>query len=369
MGVGFAIGLGGLLLLIVLVTLVLHFYPVFGAKPSKNELECYKQSPNFRGRTFTYPIPTTLAMGLWTSMQVMLEFMKGSPSRQPAKRLPMVEFVPRSESDERVSRVTWFGHSALMLELEGKRLLLDPMFGPTPSPVPIFGGRRYSGTLPFQVDELPWIDAVLLSHDHFDHLDYGSILKLKDKIGRFFVPLGVKPHLVRWGVDAARITEHDWWEEAEFAGLKLACTPARHFSGRSLRTRNTTLWCSWVIRGEDSRVFFSGDSGYGPHFREIGERYGPFELTLMECGQYDTRWAAIHMLPEETVQAHLDVRGRVMLPIHWGAFTLAVHDWTDPVERAVRAAERQGAFVATPRIGEPVIIGSLAFPTDAWWRG
>jgi len=212
------------------------------------------------------------------------------------------------------------------------------------------------------------IDAVLLSHDHYDHLDYGSIVKLRNKVKHFFVPLGVGAHLARWGVDPTKISEHDWWDEVQFEGLTLASTPARHFSGRSLKDRDTTLWCSWVIVGPEARVFFSGDSGYGPHFAEIGEKYGPFDLTLIECGQYDARWAAIHMLPEESVQAHLDVQGKVMMIVHWAAFTLGLHDWTDPVERVSKAAEAQNIRFSTPKIGETVIIGAAEYPASIWWK-
>jgi L-ascorbate metabolism protein UlaG (beta-lactamase superfamily) len=246
-------------------------------------------------------------------------------------------------------------------------LLLDPMFGRSPSPFPIFGPKRYSVKLPIEIEELPTIDAVIFSHDHYDHLDYGSIRKLKAKVKQFIVPLGVAGHLVRWGVDPKIIQEHDWWDEFTFRGLTLASTPARHFSGRGLGGRDTSLWCSWVILSEDTRIFFSGDSGYGPHFKEIGSKYGPFDLTLMECGQYNERWAGIHMMPEETVQAHLDVQGKLMIPIHWGAFTLALHSWSDPVERAVKAAKQLGSAIATPRIGETVSIGAAEYPNSTWW--
>jgi L-ascorbate metabolism protein UlaG (beta-lactamase superfamily) len=151
-------------------------------------------------------------------------------------------------------------------------------------------------------------------------------------------------------------------------GLSLVCTPARHFSGRSLTNRNSTLWCSWVINGQDTNIYFSGDSGYGPHFKEIGEKYGPFDLTLMECGQYHEKWAAIHMMPEETVQAHLDVKGKIMIPIHWGGFTLSLHNWTDPVERAIKAASKHNVFICTPQIGEVVQLNSDAYPQSMWWK-
>jgi L-ascorbate metabolism protein UlaG (beta-lactamase superfamily) len=199
-------------------------------------------------------------------------------------------------------------------------------------------------------------------------LDFPSIRKLKDKALRFIVPLGVRQRLIKWGVESNKITEHAWWEELEFEGLKMACTPARHFSGRGLFDRNSTLWCSWVIAGQKTKVYYSGDSGYGPHFKDIGEKFGPFDLTLMECGQYDERWSTIHMVPEETIQAHLDLGGQLLIPVHWGAFTLAFHSWTDPVERVTKAALEHHVNITTPKIGETVAIASNGFPTSRWWR-
>ncbi|WP_420808654.1 MBL fold metallo-hydrolase [Cohnella luojiensis] len=303
-----------------------------------------------------------------TTAKVIFEFIKGNPKGKPSTPLQsQLLDADRLQTDELPS-VTWFGHSAILLRLDGKTIFIDPMLGRTPSPFPIFGGKRYSDRLPIEIDQLPSIDAILISHDHYDHLDYGSIMKLKTKAKRFIVPLGVAAHLTRWGVDPSIITEHDWWDELEFEGLKLASAPARHFSGRSVGDRNKTLWCSWVIQGRQAKIFYSGDSGYGPHFKEIGNKYGPFDLTLMECGQYDERWAAIHMLPEETVQAHMDVGGKVMIPVHWGAFTLALHDWYDPVERAVKASIMRNTAIATPGIGEVVRIGSPAYPASTWWK-
>jgi L-ascorbate metabolism protein UlaG (beta-lactamase superfamily) len=232
----------------------------------------------------------------------------------------------------------------------------------------MIGSKRYSVTLPIEPEHLPPIDAVILSHDHYDHLDYHSIQKLKDKVGKFIVPFGVGSHLVRWGVHPAKISEYDWWSELELDGLKLVCTPARHFSGRSLFNRDSTLWCSWVIMGQQTRIFYGGDSGYAPHFKEIGEKYGPFDLTFMECGQYDERWPAIHMMPEETVQAHIDVLGKLMIPIHWSAFTMALHDWTDPIERVTKAAKERNVNISTPRIGEAVNVGSAEYPASVWWN-
>nr|WP_169084182.1 MBL fold metallo-hydrolase [Paenibacillus sp. PL91]MBC9203423.1 MBL fold metallo-hydrolase [Paenibacillus sp. PL91] len=354
--------------LAIFIFLMLRYYPALGASQSKERREKLSRSRQYASKKFINPVPTTMETTTAEKLKMLVQFVKGNPKARPGK--PVV-IEPLSEvyfGKEPQPKLTWFGHSASLLQLEGKNILLDPMFGSVPSPFPLFGGKRYSDKLPFEIEQLPMIDAVLISHDHYDHLDYGSIVKLKDKVKQFIVPLGVAPHLVKWGVDPSKIDEHDWWEEFSYEGLQLACTPARHFSGRSLTDRDATLWCSWVIQGRGTKIFFSGDSGYGSHFKEIGDKYGPFDLTLMECGQYDERWAAIHMMPEETVQAHLDVRGKVMIPIHWGAFTLAMHDWTDPVERAVKAAKERNASISTPKIGETVFIQAAAYPSSPWWR-
>ncbi|MEW9699113.1 MBL fold metallo-hydrolase [Paenibacillus sp. SI8] len=352
--------------LILLGILFMRLYPVFGRKPSQMKVDSFHTSEHLESGKFRNRLPMKMDTSLKSTVGTLIDFIKGNPNRRPPRHLPMASPVFNQSNNQ--TQVTWFGHSASMLTIDGKTLLLDPMFGKTPSPFPLFGKPRYSGGMPLDTDDFPPIDVVVLSHDHYDHLDYGTIQKLKLKVGMFLVPLGVGGHLERWGIERERIQEYDWWEELTYAGLRFACTPAIHFSGRSLTDRNATLWCSWVIKGKQTSIFFSGDSGYGPHFKEIGDKYGPFDLTLMECGQYDERWSDIHMMPEESVEAHLDVKGKVMMPIHWGAFTLALHAWTDPVERALKAAERKNVAVATPRIGETMAVEGEIHVNTAWWR-
>ena len=231
-----------------------------------------------------------------------------------------------------------------------------------PLPHFLFNSKRYSGTFSLEREDLQEIDAIIISHNHYDHLNYKSIMQLKDRAKHFYVPTGVAQYLIKWGVSPSKISEHNWWDEVTFDNIKLVCAPARHFSGRSMTDRDRSLWCSWLILGQETKVFFSGDSGYAPHFKEIGDKYGPFDLTLMECGQYDTRWSAIHMLPEETVQAHIDVKGELLLPIHWGAFTLALHEWSDPIERVTKEAKRLGVNITTPQIGESITLKSKIIP-------
>ncbi|ENB9401316.1 MULTISPECIES: MBL fold metallo-hydrolase [Bacillus cereus group] len=296
---------------------------------------------------------------------LMTDYLKTKTKLRPIKNLPI---VLSNKDNESLESLTWFGHSASLLKIAGKKLLLDPMFGDASSPFPLFNSKRYSGTFSLEREDLQEIDAIIISHNHYDHLNYKSIMQLKDRAKHFYVPTGVAQYLIKWGVSPSKISEHNWWDEITFDNIKLVCAPARHFSGRSMTDRDCSLWCSWLILGQETKIFFSGDSGYSPHFKEIGDKYGPFDLTLMECGQYDPRWSAIHMLPEETVQAHIDVQGELLLPIHWGAFTLALHEWSDPVERVTKEANRLGVKITTPQIGESITLKSANYPSTAWWR-
>lgn len=356
-----------ILVMVIIIYSYIRLHPIFGGKPSPKTQKRMQQSGNHVKGKFINQFPTSVDHSFKGSVTILAEMLRKDADRRPRHSLNVVPYTT-SASPSAEPTVTWFGHSALLLELDGKRIFLDPMLGRAPSPTPLVGGRRYSDRLPCEIEELPELDAVIISHDHYDHLDYVSILKLRSRVKRFYVPLGVAAHLERWGVHPGRIEEMDWGEEADLGGIRVICNPARHFSGRGL-TGNNTLWCSWVIEGRQARIFYSGDSGYGPHFAEIGAKYGPFDLTLMECGQYDPRWASIHMIPEESVQAHLDVRGRIMLPVHWGAFTLALHAWKEPVERACAEAAKRDVNITTPRIGETVKIGSgQEYPVYPWWR-
>ncbi|SFS87335.1 MBL fold metallo-hydrolase [Marininema halotolerans] len=353
--------------MVLLALVFMNRYQVFRGKATSKQLQRYEESDHFANGKFVNAIPTPIKANVATFISLIGDYFKKDPHRRPTKPLAVksVELPPLKENGS--ARVTWLGHSTVLLQIKGKTILFDPLFGTTPTPFPIIGGRRFNKEFPLKVDDLPAIDAVIISHDHFDHLEYDSIRKLK-KVKKFYAPLGVKNLLVRWGVDSAKIEELDWWEETEYDGLSLAFTPARHFSGRGLFASNTTLWGSWVVMAQDEKIFFGGDSGYGPHFKEIGERYGPFDIAMIESGQYDHRWSTIHMQPEESIQAFQDVKGKVMIPIHWGSFTLAFHDWTDPAERGLKLAEKNGLIVAFPQIGEAIEVGERDYPSAPWWR-
>lgn len=257
------------------------------------------------------------------------------------------------------------GHSTVLLKLHDKFWLTDPVFAERASPVQWAGPRRFHQP-PISLEELPPIEAVILSHDHYDHLDHRSILKLADKTRYFLAPLGVGDTLIKWGIDASKVRQLDWWQGTEVDGIRFIATPSQHFSGRGLFDGNSTLWASWVMIDGDTRIFFSGDTGYFDGFKRIGERYGPFNLTLMETGAYNVDWPHIHMQPEQTLQAHIDLKGRWLLPIHNGTFDLSMHAWHEPFDRILALAWERNVSITTPQMGEAF---NLTQPQRgrAWW--
>ena len=358
--------LGTLLVAVVAFT---SLSPQLGGTPTDLERAGYAKSGHYQEGKFVNLLPTRELTGGSTA-GVMWNFLfhkapdaapPGPLPQQPLDSLAIVRKTPE------MLRVTWFGHSASLLEIAGQNILLDPMLSVKMGPVSWATPKRYNPGLAITPEKLPYIAAVLISHDHYDHLDYETIEKIKDKVGQFYVPLGIGPHLRAWGVPRNRITEMNWGDSVTLPNLTLRCTPSRHFSGRGLTNRNSTLWCSWVVQGASKRVFYTGDGGYGPHFAAIGQQYGPFDLAVVECGQYNAGWAEIHMKPEQSVQAARDVRAAVMLPVHWGAFTESLHPWNEPVKRATAEAARLGQVITTPHLGEPVTLGT-ALPRERWWE-
>ena len=361
-------------LLIVLLVLIylafVNFYPSFGGNVDKERQAKYKSSQQFNdGKFFNTKkeIPEDASFSKMLSIGRKFFFEKVENGRpKESLKVQQIDSV-QVASNDRMGRLIWFGHSAFVLQLDGKNILIDPMFGDVPAPHPLLGAKRFSNELPIAIEKLPKIDAVVISHDHYDHLDYESIKKLRSKVVTYFVPLGVGVHLEAWDIDSSKITEMDWWEETTFKSIQLVCTPAQHFSGRKFSNGQSTLWSSWVIKSDSTALYFSGDSGYAAHFKEIGEKYGPFDFAMMECGQYNKMWPDIHMFPEETAQAGVDVQAKAIMPIHWGAFKLALHSWTDPIERVSKKAEELQIPLVTPRIGEPILIDELPKPNSIWW--
>jgi L-ascorbate metabolism protein UlaG (beta-lactamase superfamily) len=350
-------------------SLFLNLNPVFGGNPTKEQKESYKQYDNYSNGKFINKVSTGMGMKLADFVSMTKDSFGGSKERKPTGEVP-VSAIDWNKINSEEDSMTWLGHSAYLLSIDNKKLLLDPMLGPIASPVSFVGTKRYkySEDMKNIIDEMPPIDVVFISHDHYDHLDYKSIVKLKSKVSHFFVPLGVGNHLIRWGVPKEKITELNWFKNAEYQGLTVALTPSRHFSGRGMFNSGSTLWGGWAILGKNTRLYYSGDGGYGSHFKEIGEKYGPFDMALIEGGQYDQRWAGVHMTPEQSVQANIDLKGKNMMLMHWSAFTLAFHGWKEPVERAIKEAEKREVSLIAPEIGETVPVDSdghsAVFP---WW--
>jgi L-ascorbate metabolism protein UlaG (beta-lactamase superfamily) len=292
-----------------------------------------------------------------------------NPHRIPKQAVP---FVARSAADFAQApasglRVTWLGHSSSLIEIDGHRILFDPVFGPRASPVHWAGPKRFHQA-PLPVAALPPIDAVAISHDHYDHLDYPTIVELAQTDVPFVVPLGVGAHLEHWGIDPERIHELDWWDAHRVGDIELVATPARHFSGRalSMADRDRTLWAGWALRGPKHRVYFSGDTAMFPGFAKIGDRLGPFNVALIESGAYNPLWRDVHIGPEQAVLASQMVQAKLLLPVHWATFDLALHAWTEPIERILAAAARESHRVVAPRPGvsfEP----SAPPPIERWW--
>ncbi len=347
-----------------------NYYPSFGGDVSEDRQKVYASSRQFRDGLFKNTKDVPKETSFWEMLSIARKFFfekveNGRPEKEPPMhRVDSVEVV----THESGTRLVWFGHSAFLLQMEGKTVLLDPMLGPVPAPHPMMGSKRFNPELPISIEKLPHIDAVLISHDHYDHLDYESIKKLKDKVDQFYVPLGVGVHLEAWGVSKDSIHEMDWWQDTKFGNLEFVCTPAQHFSGRKMNNGQSTLWASWVIKSQEERIFFSGDSGYSNHFKEIGEAHGPFDFAMLECGQYNKLWPDIHMFPEETAQAGMDLRAKTIMPIHWGGFKLALHSWTDPIERVSKKANSLGIPLIAPEIGSIISLDSIQNQElRPWW--
>ena len=340
----------------------------FGADLGAEQLAAYEDSENFTDGVFLNEIETIQDESFGNLMDMLDEFLFNPVSTEPSAPVEVVKVDKETLlANTSETQILWFGHSSFLMQINGMNLLFDPMLTGTPAPHPMLGGDRYSPELPISIADLPSADAVFISHDHYDHLDLKSIQQLDSKVGHYFVPLGVGLHLREWGIAEARITELDWWQSAKLGDTEFTFTPSRHFSGRRLEGRNRTLWGGWVVQDAQQTVYYSGDGGYGPHFKEIGERFGEIDLALVECGQYNQRWASIHLMPEETIKAGMDVNAKVIMPVHWGAFTLALHEWDDPVERAVAEAEKQNQEIIAPQIGEIVRVNQPP-AVNWWWR-
>ena len=354
------------LVLVVLAWFSTGHFSAFGGKP---DLERLRASPEFVGGKFQNPEPTSLMSGrrwFWA----MREWLFGKQMRRPICALPMVTDTAARLAVAPATglRVTWLGHSTTLIEIDGVTVLTDPIWSDRASPSAWFGPKRFHPP-PLPLDQLPHVDAVVVSHEHYDHLDQQTVRALAARGVAFHVPLGIGAHLAAWGVPAAQIVEHDWWQGAPLpGGVRAVATPSRHFNGR-LPGRTGALWTSWSIVGPRHRVFFSGDTGPTESLREVARREGPFDVALIEIGQWNAAWGDIHLGPLGALDAFAHSGAKVLIPIHWGTFVLAYHGWSEPAETLVTEAARRGAAVLTPLLGEPIEpVARPAPQTTAWWR-
>ncbi len=341
-----------------------------GKRADGLRLERMKSSPRWVGDGFCnlYPIPPGLR-NLEVPRPTLGEFLYGGVRRVPRAPLPSID--PR-EGWRRAPgtglRATWLGHSTVLIEIDGLRVLTDPVWGLRASPSQLAGPKRFQ-PVPIALRELPAIDLVLVSHDHYDHLDYPTIRELAKRDVPFVTSLGVGAHLQAWGVPAERIHELDWWESYTLpkADLSVTAAPSQHFSGRGLKDRNATLWSSLAIRSSRHAVFFSGDTGLTTEYAAIRERLGPFDLVMLEVGAFHPAWGDIHLGPAHALEAHALLGGGALLPVHWGTFSLALHAWDEPAETLLELGPKQGVQLVMPRLGEPVEPAQVDGVTP-WWR-
>jgi len=346
----------------------------FGADPSGERLARIRRSPHFKDGVFQNPGGTARTRPSGSMIELAKVFFdkEQRPRRAPTGTIPVhaTTLADIARPPATGLRLTWMGHSSVLAEIDGHRVLFDPVWGERCSPFSFAGPKRLHPA-PLPLAALGPVDVVVISHDHYDHLDLPSIKALAGTDTLFAVPLGVGSHLEYWGVSADRVRELDWHEETKIGGLTLTATPARHFCGRGLRNTQHTLWASWSVAGDEHRIYHSGDTGYFDGFKDIGAQYGPFDATMIQIGAYSDFWPDIHMTPEEGMRAHLDLQGGqphgAMMPIHWGTFNLATHAWAEPGEWTVAAGDAVGQPVAVPVPGQPFEPGG-ELPVRPWWR-
>lgn len=355
------------LLVIVLIFVTVLNLPVFGALPRGSRLLKIKKMGNYRNgqiENLSYTPMQPDGVSMFSIFKAF--FFEKHPNRTPRKQLPVVIPDLESKPDGATPEIIWFGHSSYLIKINSLKILVDPIFSKTPSPFSFIGSKAFPGTDLVKAEDFKDIDVMLITHDHYDHMDYQSILKLAPHTKNIITSIGVGCHLQRWKVPWGKIIELQWNETVQLQdGLSFTAVPARHFTGRKFK-RNQTLWSAFVLQSQTYKLFLGGDSGYDTHFKQIGAQYGPFDIALLECGQYNAYWPYIHMFPEETVRAAIDLNTKVLMPVHWGKFSLAMHPWNEPAIRVRNAASANGVKLAMPKLGETVKIDQN-FTVNEWW--
>jgi L-ascorbate metabolism protein UlaG (beta-lactamase superfamily) len=357
------------IIILILIAAIISFVnsAAFGSQPSGESSRKIQQSPHFRDSRFQNLSNTPSLTEGASFLGVLIEFIfnknkhKIPPAPLPSKKTDLLHL------DRNKNILVWFGHSSYFMQIDGKTILVDPVFSGNASPLR-FTTKSFKGSDIYTVSDLPDIDYLFISHDHWDHLDYKTILQLNPKVKKIITGLGVAAHLTFWGFDKNRIEERDWNEQINLdAGFIVNTVSARHFSGRGFK-RNGSIWTSFVFTTPGKRIFIGGDSGYDSHFLEIGKQFGPFDLAILEDGQYDKNWKYIHMMPEETVRAAIDLQAKKLLPVHWAKFSLSVHAWDEPIIRVRKEAAIKNLVLLHPMIGEAVDLDADQV-FSAWWEG
>jgi L-ascorbate metabolism protein UlaG (beta-lactamase superfamily) len=358
----------GLLIAVVVLTAATFLFmqtPVFGKNPKGKRLERIEQSPNYKDGSFQNLSPTATLRPDASYWKLFRENMNKPDDNTPSKIIPSVQTNLTQLNDDKPT-IVWFGHSSYLIKSKGKNILVDPVFSGHASPFS-FSIKAFNGSNVYGVNDMPPIDICIITHNHYDHLDYETIKKIHPNVKQFYTALGVGADLEAWGVDPSKIVELDWWENnTNSDSISITATPARHFSGRGF-VRGKSLWASFVLNIHGYQIYVGGDSGYDGHFKTIGDKFGPFDFALLECGQYGNDWPYIHMAPEEVAIAAKELNTKVLMPVHWAKFSLAMHGWTEPIERLLKSNETKGLNITTPMIGEPVVLDAQ-LPNQKWWR-
>ncbi len=361
---------------ITIIISYVYLHPIFGDSPNEKSKLRIEKSPNFDGEHFKNLLNTNAtSIGLAQEkreinrLALLKNFIFPPKGKNPQEPLKTQILKVKNLKNE---QFVWLGHSTVLFKTNNTTILTDPVFN-NAAPIP-FVIEPFEMTNKPTIKDLPFIDVILISHDHYDHLDYKTIKKIVSKVGHFYVPLGIKAHLLRWGVAKEKVSEYDWYEDISFNNINFVFTPSRHFSGRGISNHRKTLWGSWVIIAPKIKVYFSGDGGYSPEFAKIGKKFNGFDIAFMEDGAYNESWKDVHMLPEQSVQASIDVKTKVVVPIHWGKFDLSTHKWNEPIQRFIKAMNRHNNLLekekqikmATPKIGENFNIENP--PSFKWWE-
>lgn len=340
----------------------------FGGKVTPVEIANYSRSKHWDGKKFNNLEETKMDIPFKAIPKLLYKQLFKRKDGQPKEKIKVVPFNSTTFlAPSEHMKFIWYGHSALLIRLKNKTILIDPMFGTDAAPIAPFSIKRFNSITTDFISDLPEIDILLMSHDHYDHLDLKSIQLLKGKVKNFYVALGIGRHLISWGIDPTAITEFDWWEKNSFEDIDFTFTPTRHFSGRGMRDRFKGLWGGWVIKTDTENNWFSGDGGYGTHFTEIGAKLGPFDFAFMECGQYNKLWRPIHLFPNECIQAAIDAQAKKIMPVHWGSFNLSDHAWTEPADQFVEECKKSAIPYLTPMIGQ-LITPISQKENSHWWR-